>query len=564
MNSTLLGEDDKILVTGKGIFITGKGIISLWGGNHMGMMTRPEVITLADGGTCFENTFEKFFVKAYYPANSIRSAVNNYTFRQPLLLVFEEERLTMAGAIDFAQKTGLEKIAKAVDASVYFIYPTCEGGWKNADESLYAAVIAEVKMHPEFKDNIVELNDFFTRTFKGYFLRGAIFRADIYSYGASADYVATHLLKKLDGEYLWGPGEITPAMCSMERLRVVPKPERTDIGILSVGNSDEINKGFAGCKNLLIKQTAEYEKDFKGFVRRFKMWCGTMEEEPDFPALGMTEEPGSTVVKTSPDNRFCQGSETHEVGYFAYYNNGIFDKGPVPLLVGLHGGGDTSMFFTFVSGWWQVCHDHDFLYVSLDDHLRVTATEIIEIIEDLKKKYNIDEHRIYAAGFSMGSGKTWDLFQEYPQVFAGLAPGSALFPMKNNNFGKSITDGINMDVPVALFYSGGEKSPLPELPFQAEQCGDRIEYLAKVNNWKNFSEFPKDRASWGDPEYGYKPDRIEKLHDEVRDSILTVRYYDSADGICRTALASINNQQHEYRHHTAETAWKFISQFSRE
>ena len=39
-----------------------------------------------------------------------------------------------------------------------------------------------------------------------------ILEADIYSFGASADYVAKNLLKNLQGEYLWGTGEITPAM----------------------------------------------------------------------------------------------------------------------------------------------------------------------------------------------------------------------------------------------------------------------------------------------------------------------------------------------------------------
>lgn len=528
----------------------------------MAMMTRPEVKVLADGGKCFEHEFEQFFMKAYVPASKIDGQINNYTFRQPLLLVFEENRGSMDEAIKFANESGLAKIASAVDGAVYFIYPTCEGGWKKADESLYAAVIAEVKMNPDYKDGIVELNDFFTRTFKGYFLRGAIFRADIYSYGESADYVATHLLKSLQGEYLWGPGEITPAMCSMERLSVVPAPERKDIGILSVGNSDAVNKGFAGCKNLLFKETAEYEKDFKGFVRRFKMWCGVMEEEPDFPAMNMTEEAGHTLVKTSKDNFFMKDTTEHEVGYFAYYNNDIFDNGPAPLLVGFHGGGDSSMFLTFVSGWWQVCHDHGFLYVSIENHMNVTPTEVIEVIADLKKKYKIDEHRIYAAGFSMGSGKTWAMFQEYPETFAGVAPASALFPMKGG-FGGNTTDDINRDVPVAMFYSGGEQSHLPELPIQSADCGERIEYLAQVNRWKDFTGFPKDKADWADPVYGVKPDRVEKLHDDVRGSVLTVRYFDSEDGVCRTALASIDNQVHEYRHHTADTAWKFISQFRR-
>ena len=129
-------------------------------------------------------------------------------------------------------------------------------------------------------------------------------------------------------------------MCSMERLSVVPNPERTDIGILSVGNSDEINAAFAKCENLLVKEKAEYQRDFKEFVRKFKMWCGNLQIEPDFEALNMTEEAGCIVVKTSPDHRGAfKGTAEHKVGYFAYYNNGLFENGPVPLLVGFHGGG---------------------------------------------------------------------------------------------------------------------------------------------------------------------------------------------------------------------------------
>ena len=43
--------------------------------------------------------------------------------------------------------------------------------------------------------------------------------------------MAKNLLKTLQGQYLWGPGEITPAMCSMERLSVVPQVERKDIAV---------------------------------------------------------------------------------------------------------------------------------------------------------------------------------------------------------------------------------------------------------------------------------------------------------------------------------------------
>ena len=531
----------------------------------MAMMERPVVSALADGGKYWENEFEKFYLKVYLPPTEINGKVNNYTFRAPLLLVFEENRQSMEEAIAFAKESGLADIASKVDSSVLFVYPTKEGGWEAEDESLYAAVIKEVKMDPRYEDGIIKLDDFFTREFKGYFIRGAIFRADIYSYGKSADYVAKNLLKTVQGEYLWGPGEITPAMCSMENLSVVPAPERKDIGILSVGNSDEINAAFAGCENLLIKDKADYQADFKAFVRKFKMWCGVMETEPDFDAMDMTEEAGSVVVKTSAYNMGqFKGTDEHEVGYFAYYNNGIFDNGPVPLLMGFHGGGDSSMFLTFVSGWYEIAHRYGFLYVAIDNHQDVPAQEAIQVIEHIKQKYKVDEKRIYATGFSMGSGKTWDMFQEYPEVFAGLAPASALFPVRNNPFGRDLGDALNTTVPVPMFYSGGEESHLPELPKQAESGLERIQYAAQVNKLKKkFNDTYAEKDNWEDPIYSVPGDRTEKIFDETRGSELTIHYYDSEDGVCRTAFASISGQVHECRHHTNENAWKFISQFTR-
>ncbi len=531
----------------------------------MAMMERPAVTTLPNGGKYWEHEYEKFFLKAYVPANDLDGQTNNYGFRAPLLLVFEENRQSRDEAVSFAESSGLAAIAASVDSSVLFVYPTNEGGWESATEELYAAVIAEVKMDPFYADGIAEIHNFFTREFKGYFIRGAIFRADIYSFGKSADYVAKNLLKTIQGEYLWGPGEITPAMCSMQNLSVVPQAERTDIGILSVGNSEEINAALQGCQNLLIKQKADYREDFQAFVRKFKMWCGNMEFEPDFPAMNMTEEAGCALVKTSPDNRgIYKDTAEHKVGYFAYYNNDLFAKGPAPLVLGLHGGGDSSMFLTFVSGWYEVAHRYGFLFVSLENHQNVTATEVVEVIEALKKSYPIDEHRIYGTGFSMGSGKTWDLFQEYPQIFAGLAPASALFPVKDNPFGRPIGDWLNRTVPVPLFYSGGENSHLPELPCQAESALERVQYAAEVNRLKKkFNLSYAEKESWDDPVWGEAGDRVEKLYDASRDSYLTIRYFDSEDGVCRTAFASISGQGHEFRHHTCENAWKFISQFTR-
>ena len=531
----------------------------------MPMMERPRVSETA-GGKCWEHDFALFHLKAYVPDNSLDGQVNNYGFRAPLLLVFEEREQSMDSAVSFARESGLAAVAAAYDTSVLFIHPS-QGGWAEQDEGLYAALISEIKMIQVYRDGIVENYDFFRKAFKGYFIRGAIFRADLYAFGASADYVATHLLKTIQGEYLWGPGEITPAVCSLERLSVMPDVQRRDIPVISVGNSEAVNRAFDACGEKLIKAEAEYEKDFYAFVRKFKRWCGTLEYEPDFPALGMTEDAGSVTVDTSPDNREIKTEKTHKVGYFAYYNNGLFDKGPAPLVIGFHGGGDSSMYLTYVAGWWEVAHEHNFLFVSVENHQFVTAAEAAQLIAALRERYAIDPRRIYATGFSMGSGKTWDCFQEYPELFAGVMPCSALFPVYTTFWGTPAAENLNKTVPVPCFYSGGELSPLPELPFQGAACLERVQYVAGVNRLKKagaFSALSFDKKdAWEDPQWGIPGDRIEKVPDPSRGGVLTIHYYDSDDGVCRTAFAGVSNQQHECRRHSCENAWKFISQFTR-
>ena len=119
---------------------------------------------------------------------------------------------------------------------------------------------------------------------------------------------------------------------------------------------------------------------------------------------------------------------------------------------------------------------------------------------------------------------------------------------------------------VSLGYSGGEKSHLPELPFQGESCVERVKYVAGVNKLKkSFDDVDFEKKdTWQDPVWGVPGDRIEKEYDETRDATLTIHYFDSEDGVCRTAFASVSNQIHECREHSIETAWKFISQFKKE
>ena len=530
----------------------------------MSMSEKPAVSVLPDGGKYWTHDFEHFSVLVYVPVGDPLSGLINYGFKAPYLLVFGDPGRSVAHAIEYAERSGLADIARRTSSSVVFVEPRCEGGWKNAPENLFEEIVAESKIQQYYEDGYAITHKFLSREITGYCIRGAVFRTMLFGTGDAADYIALHCMKTLQGEYLWGPGEITPAVVTLERLSVVPCPERRDIPVVSVGNSEEVNHALrASCDHLLERREPDFRSDYESFWGRYKRWCGVLCQEEDLEALGMAEEASFAEVATSPDNRGDDaGTERHKIGYLAYYRKPL--DSPLPLVLAFHGGGDSAFHIAWVSGWWRVAMRNHFLLVCVENHLNSTATEVMALIERLKEKYPIDPSRIYASGFSMGGCKTWDLYQEYPSAFAALAPMDATFPVGLNLYGQPSPVAINRTVPVPLFYSAGEKTPLPEMPCQEIKCMERAQYVFEVNQVrKPYGLSFEDRANWPDPFWGVPGDRIEKVEDPSRDAVLTLHYYESRDGVFRTVFGGVDNQGHECREHTCEQAWQFMKGFTR-
>lgn len=532
----------------------------------MGMKCFPEITVLENGWNAWQHTYDTFRVQVIVPQGAPLSDIINFGFNAPYLLVMAQEDMTLTEAAAFARAKGFSGIASAYSTSVVFVYPTCEGGWDNATEQLFIDLVAESRIGPYYQDGVFRSKNRFGKEWGDLFIRGAIFRTHLFGWGKSADYIARCCLRTLNGLYLWGPGEITATTATLENLSVVPAPERRDIPVVSVGNSEAVNAALAaGCDHLLVQDAADIPAAFEGFLRGCKRWCGVLSIEETMEAQGMAEEPGAVMVPTSPDN--CgddAGTPEHRIGYIAYYRKGLLDNGPVPLVVAFHGGGDSALHMAHVSGWYRVAQRNGFLLVCVENHLNSTATEAVALIEKLKAKYPIDDKRIYASGFSMGGIKTWDMFQEYPQVFAALAPMSATVDVGHNVYFHESPVAPNRSVPVPLFYAGGEITPLPELPFQADKCLERMRYVMEVNQTATSNDVQfNDREHWANPIWGIDGDRVERIDDPSRGSVLTIHYFTNADGVERTAFASVSGQGHECREHTCEHAWRFMSRFSR-
>lgn len=532
------------------------------------MKNKPQVIAMGNGDIMWEQTFERFNAKVYVPATNLPADIINFGFRAPYLLVFEEKPMSKEEAAKFATESGLKGIASEYAGSVVFIYPTGEGGWKNAKEGLFEEIIENSKIHQYHENGYVCLINRFSKESDGYAIRGAIFNTYLFGIGESADYIAKNLLKTVKGAGLWGPADVTPAVCVLENLSVAPKLERRDIPVVSINNSKETNSYFEkNADNFYVQDARDYSDAFKNFIKNYRRWGwdGDLQAVPDYEKLGMVVKPEVATLKTSPENEGDdKGSTEHKVGYMAYYNKGLFDNGPVPLVLCFHGGGDSIMYISEVAEWYRVAHDNNFLLVCIENHLNSTATEMMELLDILKKEYPIDSEKIYASGFSMGGCKSWDLYQEYPEVFAGLAPMDATFEVGLNVYGKPAPCKINDSILVPIFYVGGEETPLPELPFQAQKCTDRMEYVLKINKaTKLYNVDYNDQSKWVNKIWGIDGDETRKFHDESRDSVLTVQYFKSEDGQIYTAFGSVSGQGHECRHHSCENAWQFLKKFRR-
>ena len=552
------------------------------------MEKMPEIQKTSDGAF-WKNTYEKFEALVYVPNTKLQGDILNYGFNAPYLLVFAEKPLSQDEAVAFARAKGFEKLASDFDSSVVFISPVSGGkvcDWKDAEPDILSEIISNSKIHQYHKDGVVIANNVFRHAIDGYFIRGAIFRATLIGFGPGADYIAQNCLHHFEGDGLWGRSDLAPATCILSGLSVAPEIGADDIPVISYGNSDEANQLFESrCKHFLKRDSepdAEgFISDYHNFAKQFRRMNGPLQIDPDLEKDGLVIEPAIAEVTTSPDN--CgddKGTKTHKIGYFAFYNKGLFDDGKkVPLVLGFHGGGDSCFFFSTMAGWAKICHRHNFLLVTIENHLNSTATEMIELLEILKKKYPIDSTRIYATGFSMGGCKTWDFIQEYPEVLAAAAPMDATFDVGCNVYGNKVVSirpdghsttehGINMTVPVPVFYAGGEVTPLPELPFQAQKCLDRMAYVLMLNNAEAAERYEEEitlenKETWENKIWGINGDEVETSYDESRDATLTMQKFKSTDGRILSIFASISGQGHDCREHTCEHAWKFMSQFNR-
>lgn len=101
---------------------------------------------------------------------------------------------------------------------------------------------------------------------------------------------------------------------------------------------------------------------------------------------------------------------------------------PAPLMLSFHGTGGSGQ--GMHSHWQRTADDLGMLVLApsepgentgyrFDDRERAAA---LAALRWTRRKYNVDENRVYASGISRGGHLTWDLALRYPDRFAAVAP----------------------------------------------------------------------------------------------------------------------------------------------
>ena len=187
---------------------------------------------------------------------------------------------------------------------------------------------------------------------------------------------------------------------------------------------------------------------------------------------GEQSEPISTVTETlTPSDTFVEKRSSFvykgkSIQYMLIFPaNYTKTENQWPLIFFLHGSSLRGENLDFVKEYgptWIAEQRTDFPFVVLapqcpggDDWVNKSDI-LIALLDDVFKKYRIDQNRVYLTGVSLGGRGVWSLASHYPEYFAALAPLAAASQSIPTDWNKKL-----LTIPVWAFH--GENDPIVPL-----------------------------------------------------------------------------------------------------
>ena len=239
-----------------------------------------------------------------------------------------------------------------------------------------------------------------------------------------------------------------------------------------------------------------------------------------------------------------------------------------PLVVTFHGSGDHPVFEAESQGWVKLAGKERFIVIAPGNNAGAGAQKAL--IEEVCAKYPVDKSRIYCTGFSMGGVEAEKMVNEYPELFAAVAPMAA-FP--------EITYSGNVQLPI--FYGLGEKDIFMTRPTDFSGAGD-IQYTGEsfmdpeivsrvINPALRINGIDKqvDSSNLNFVKYPFVGFDIEALASETKTITTkhgiqeTISDFKNDADVTVFKYVTVADYDHNHYEGWAEQIWNFFKPFSR-
>jgi predicted esterase len=170
----------------------------------------------------------------------------------------------------------------------------------------------------------------------------------------------------------------------------------------------------------------------------------------------------------------------------------------------------------------------------------VPEKDVMDVLSDVKKRFSIDEDRVYLTGLSMGGGGTLWIGLTRPDLWAAIAPTCPAPPSGTRELA-----GNALNFPVRVGQGGADPTVNPQGTRDFVQLfkdlGTKVEYIeypgVKHNSWENFYA-NEDVFTW------FSQFKRNRFPERVRFTTPAYRYNNAywvhIDGLTPGTLASID------------------------
>ncbi|MFT8329961.1 alpha/beta hydrolase family esterase [Bifidobacterium psychraerophilum] len=193
----------------------------------------------------------------------------------------------------------------------------------------------------------------------------------------------------------------------------------------------------------------------------------------------------------------------------------------VPLVLFMNGTGGDPQQQAIDSGWAAKAQSEDIVVVSPEYNDSATYSEVdylTEVIAMAKRRYPIDETRVYALGFSNGGASAVALTSRHPELFAGIAAYGWQVDLDNP------IEGYTMPFQIIQGSDEGTRTDTAGNPMVRDGTRESMRSLLLYNGMIDDDDASDFRET---PYWGYKPDDMRT--DTVDSVSWTVNSYHKTD-----------------------------------